>query len=477
MGITDGVDLGLVDKPPLGVSVKGGMVAVASLSILMLLVGPSLFTNGSTTGSSEPVAVLRPAPLPSLQAKLPPGSTVAISPRPAVLTIAVEPSSEHLGLSPGWNPKSCPTGPPNRTTVDPYKGCPIPGLNNLLYTQHNRWVCLYRDRQRMTLRDRTCNKGSAEKYRYSTMVQVRYDRLAAFREWVSQRRQAGLPSPTFGNTRRGGPGGLLTPENATSPPAVVAAFNAYVRLMLDEAPMDLQLASRVDAKSEPAVCWADIMEKVLPNRCTWSDIPSFYGKPDWWEARQFIDFHPEYYTAARRIVTAAIGKDTPFIGLHLLRCDYQHHCTVIKKKNTPPFVSFWSVPTSVTADGSLPGSCYPTLDQITTVISRVVKDTGIKIVFIATNVPEEFAGITTPIDGVVKQSQHAPWAAFVLPKLMDLSPTPLRDMRFLDSLVLDMVVLSLSSFFVLNRYSSFRGSVFEMATIHGRTSASNVRCW
>ena len=69
------------------------------------------------------------------------------------------------------------------------------------------------------------------------------------------------------------------------------------------------------------------------------------------------------------------------------------------------------------------------------------------------------------------------WRAFVLPKLTAVDPPPIVGMRHLDTLVLDMVVLSLGAHFVLNRYSSFSATVYEMATIHGRANESNVVCW
>jgi hypothetical protein len=387
-------------------------------------------------------------------------------------------------LTQGWNPKACNVRP-NQTDIDPYKGCPVPGLNNLLYTQHNRWYCLYRDKERMLLRDRTCNKGSGEKYRYSTVLQVRYDRVARFQEWQAARKAAGISGDIeFGNSRRGGRGGLLPSSlpKASDPQAVRDAYDAFARQMDDVTPLDTSLTP---PSAAAAICWADIKEKVLPRKCTWSDIPSFYGKPEWWESRHFIDMHSEYYTAARQILSATIGPNVPFVSLHLRRGDYMHHCQVIQKKRTPAWVSFWPTKTLLSSDGAAFASCYPTVEQVAQVIDRVTKETGIPYVFIATNEPGEFANLTTPLHEIrsgvaasaaAKGSKRA-WRAFVLPKLTSLQPTPIVAMRHLDTLILDMVVLSLGSHFVLNRYSSFSATVYEMATIHGRTNESNVVCW
>jgi hypothetical protein len=440
-----------------GLVVVVGLICVAlfaqtgAFDVVLATVGSLRGASGAVEGGAE-VDVVATTPATTVAA-----ATRASVVKPvAVVAGSLAVTSQPVRLAVGFNPPAC-GQQPNRTVVDPYKGCPIPGLNNLLYTQHNRWYCLYRDGERMTLRDRTCNKGSHEKYRFSTVLQVRYDRLETFRRWVSARKAAGQSGAVqFGNSRRSGVGGLLSSSvpTASDAEAVRTAYAHFERQMLDTTPMDPKIVPA--SFTAPAICWADIMEKVYPKRCTWTDIPAFYGKPDWWEARMFIDFHAEYYIVARQLLAAAIGDGVPFVALHLRRGDYLHHCTVLQKKRTPAWLAFWGVPSLLTKDGAGFHSCYPTVDQVVEVIEKV----------------------TTPMAQLrASDASSRSWRAFVLPKLAKLTPPPMIDMRHLDTLILDMVVLSLGSYFVLNRYSSFSGTVYEAATIHGRANGTNVRCW
>jgi hypothetical protein len=137
----------------------------------------------------------------------------------------------------GYNPPHC-NVQPNLTDIDPYKGCPLPGLNNLLFTQVNRWYCALRDNRALHLRDRTCNKGSSEPFRFSTIMQVDYPRL-----------HQSLPG-----------------------------------------------------RPTSAICWSDISKQDVAPHCEWADIPKSYGTDLWWSARRLIDFHAVYYATARRFV-------------------------------------------------------------------------------------------------------------------------------------------------------------------------------
>lgn len=174
--------------------------------------------------SASPVARQRDAP--------------AVKTEPPALTHPPA-SSSLFTFTFGTNPQPrCGGVQPNTTDIDPYKGCPLPGLNNLLFTQVNRWFCAVRDNRALHLRDRSCNKGSEEPFRFSTIVQVDYEGLAR------------------------------------------------------------ELPGRDNA----AICWSDISRQDKAASCEWGDIPKFYGSDLWWKVRRLIDFHVTYYDSAKRFV-------------------------------------------------------------------------------------------------------------------------------------------------------------------------------
>lgn len=299
-------------------------------------------------------------------------------------------------LTYGYNGKAqCGEGrQPNRTAIEFYKGCPIPGLNNLLYTQHNRWYCAYRDNTAYELRDRTCNKGSNEPYRYSTLLQIKYEKL---------------------------------------PPH----------------------------KNRAAICWTDIKRQQEPPRCTWKDIPRFYGSAEWWEARRLIDFHQIYYKMAEKFVQKYLGAK-PFLAVHMRRGDYYTHCVLIQRKGIKPWVTF----TKTKGVRSGMSACYPTLQEVNETIHSLMAAANVSVAFVATNLPSELENFTAS------------------GRIVTVRPGRLRavagegsGMRVLDTLILEMAVLSFGSFFLFNKYSSFSATVFEMAAIHNRTTSANVLVW
>jgi hypothetical protein len=95
-----------------------------------------------------------------------------------------------------------------------------------------------RDNRPLQLRDRTCNKGTSEPFRFSTILQIDYPRL----------RQ--------------------------------------------------ELPGRTNA----AVCWSDISRQEVAPHCEWGDIPKTYGTDLWWSARRLLDFHSVYYETAQRFI-------------------------------------------------------------------------------------------------------------------------------------------------------------------------------
>eukprot|EP01065_Artemidia_motanka_P015102 TRINITY_DN18986_c0_g1_i2.p1 TRINITY_DN18986_c0_g1~~TRINITY_DN18986_c0_g1_i2.p1 ORF type:complete len:413 (+),score=125.54 TRINITY_DN18986_c0_g1_i2:54-1241(+) len=83
-------------------------------------------------------------------------------------------------FEPGRNHPSCKAQPGRGQFAEHgVKQCPVPGLNNLLYTQHNRYFCAVRDRVQLRLRDRVCMKYSTDWFRYSDIIAVDWKRPGA----------------------------------------------------------------------------------------------------------------------------------------------------------------------------------------------------------------------------------------------------------------------------------------------------------
>lgn len=298
--------------------------------------------------------------------------------------------SKEFPMTIGYNPAApqC-KDQPNRTTIDPYKGCPVPGLNNVLYTQHNRWFCTYRDNVVLRLRDRICNKGTAEPFRFSTILQIDYSRIPA-------------------------------------------------------------------KKKGAAICWSDIKKQDEPRECSWTHIPKFYGTPLWWEARALIDFHPSYHQAAERFVKHKFGKEK-FIGVHMRRGDYIHHCIKIQRKGIKPWIPFKGTKTLHRGMSS----CFPNITEVEVALAKVKADHGAKYIFVGTNVPEELDPIKERL-GIVLLAD---------PERLGVGA------RRMDYLIFEMAIMARASAFVFNKYSSLSGTVYEMATVANRTTKENVYCW
>lgn len=208
------------------------LVVIATQLLTLLQVGG----DPAETPESTPVPTLRAAPI-QLSLSTTTSTTAPTPPQHAPVAQPVVSRDWLFDRANGYNPPHC-NVQPNLTDIDPYKGCPLPGLNNLLFTQVNRWYCALRDNRVLHLRDRTCNKGSAEPFRFSTILQIDYPQL--------RHTLAGRPNS--------------------------------------------------------AICWSDISKQDVAPHCEWADIPKSYGTDLWWSARKLIDFHNVYYTTARRFV-------------------------------------------------------------------------------------------------------------------------------------------------------------------------------
>lgn len=329
-------------------------------------------------------------------------TTRSTAPSTRLAEVLAHPRNTTLGTQPpqfaapfGYNPDRC-LVQPNRTPIPKYTGCPLPGLNNLLYTQINRWYCAVRDNVTIRLRDRTCNRdGIDEPFRFSTIVQVNYSQV-----------QRTLPS-----------------HNAA------------------------------------AICWCDISRQDTLRECEWKHVKYFYGNSLWWQARRAIDFHQVYYALASVFIDQFLGGK-PFISIHLRRGDYEVHCKMLYRRGTSPWITFRSTKKLY---GVMEG-CYPSMDTVKRTIRMLRKSTTIDTVFVATNRPNVIAEA-----GFGKNVVTLPRSFF--DRFMPGS-------RMVDRIIVEMAVLSMGSFFVLNRFSSFSAMVYEMAMIHDRIqNSSTAVCW
>eukprot|EP01065_Artemidia_motanka_P000021 TRINITY_DN10006_c0_g1_i1.p1 TRINITY_DN10006_c0_g1~~TRINITY_DN10006_c0_g1_i1.p1 ORF type:complete len:481 (+),score=129.82 TRINITY_DN10006_c0_g1_i1:188-1444(+) len=299
-------------------------------------------------------------------------------------------------LPEGSNAETCGYQPSQAAL--PSRKCPIPGLNNLLYSTHNRYYCAFRDRwKKLPLRDRSCHKHSTDFYRFSSVLTA----------------------------------------NASHAGAV-------------------------------PVCWADDHKDPPLQRCEWKHIPSWYGSPAWWKARSHIDFRPEYYRYARSWVHHAVGG-RKYLSLHVRRGDYKTHCAKLRRKREPPWVSFTHDRSHRTLSKDMYGAgCYPSVQEIVAGVSRVLQDLGGEAaVVVSTNEPE--------LVDDMRKSGHLSVPVVTFPS----DPSELRQlrMRLLDAAIVDMALISQADAWILNRFSSFSGTAFEMSTLHGNMNRSRLWWW
>ena len=391
----------------------------------------------------------------------------------------------------GWTPTASSRNPsfcghqPNATPIEPYKGCPVPGLNNLLYTQSNRWYCAVRNGVVARLRDRICNKGSEDKYRYSTVVGIRYDALRV-RGSGGAAHPAGKPEEG-GLTEKEEPRGNGSGQKSTigQPPRTDLVDRSARRIFTAS-------TAKPDAAAGVGICWSDIARQDELSSCAWRDIPNFYGTDDWWDARQYFDFHEVYYDVADAMLKAAMvqvslanraphqrGREPSvaslphFVGVHLRRGDYWTHCHSVTKKRLPPWLTFFNPANEISPLGSME-SCYPSADTMWRALRNVTARLGVTHVVVATNVPSE-------IEFLKQKGTASGVTVWLIPDLvLALAAAAPTDMiaqmaykvylafRPVDRLALEVVIVSRATGLILNRYSSFSASAFEAAVIRRR---------
>ena len=307
---------------------------------------------------------------------------------------------EKLVLSPPMHQKGCPSRENFEIPENGEKMCPIPGLNNLLYTQVNRYYCAVRDKRKLKLRDRVCMKYSKEWFRYSEIL------------FINQSKR-----------------------------------NAVTTCFAKEAPNP---------------------EMYLKN-CEWRHHAKFYGTPQYWETRSHISFNAGYYRFADHWISTVIGKNKNYLSLHVRRGDYETHCIKLKKKREPAWLSYsWKKQNDIYGE-PYDASCFPSTDQIIAGIQKVISSSVVRIdaVFVSTNDHELVSNISR--NGNIK-----------IPVVrMTFNPTQQKQLslRDVDVAIIDMILISQGSSWILNKFSSFSATAYEMAMVTGRITGSNNWWW
>eukprot|EP01064_Diplonema_japonicum_P016895 TRINITY_DN24949_c0_g1_i1.p1 TRINITY_DN24949_c0_g1~~TRINITY_DN24949_c0_g1_i1.p1 ORF type:complete len:400 (+),score=65.38 TRINITY_DN24949_c0_g1_i1:48-1202(+) len=323
------------------------------------------------------------------------------SPAPTQHTPPQSVGSEiQLKLHPAKLHSSCPPRAADEPEEYPENGvkmCPIPGLNNLLYTQVNRYYCAARDRVKLNLRDRLCMKYSKDWFRYSEILDIE---------------EKGGPPVCFGS-------------NFADP------------------------------------------EKYL-KRCEWKNIREWYGSRNFWAARKKIAFNKGYMEYAEKWLEKNSGG-SKFLAIHVRRGDYFTHCKQIAKKKEPAWHAFsWNKAHKTVSEGGgyVRQACYPTMEEVAAGIDRVVghqKDANITSVFVSSNDKDLIKNVSLLVSSPLSFFQlHFP------------NGTSLRGV---DQAIIDMVILSKASSWILNRYSSFSATPYELAYTDGRVTVDNLWWW
>eukprot|EP01060_Flectonema_neradi_P024598 TRINITY_DN33520_c0_g1_i1.p1 TRINITY_DN33520_c0_g1~~TRINITY_DN33520_c0_g1_i1.p1 ORF type:complete len:408 (+),score=65.72 TRINITY_DN33520_c0_g1_i1:31-1254(+) len=305
-----------------------------------------------------------------------------------------------LKLEPPMHHKGCPTREVFDIPENGEKMCPIPGLNNLLYTQVNRYYCAFRDRKKLKLRDRVCMKYSKEWFRYSEILVINQSKSNAMTTCFAQE----APNP-----------------------------EGYLR------------------------------------NCEWRHHAKFYGSPQYWEARSHISFNGGYYTFADQWTSAVIGKNKKYLSLHVRRGDYESHCIKLKKKREPAWLSYsWKKQNDVYGQ-PYDSSCFPSTEEIISGIQKVIdaSDVALDAVFLSTNDRYLVSNITQ--SGVIK-------IPVVKMKFSSQQKQQLS-LRDVDLAIIDMILLSQGSAWILNKFSSFSATAYEMAMVTGRIDGKNNWWW
>eukprot|EP00754_Rhynchopus_humris_P042061 Rhum_TRINITY_DN25647_c0_g1::Rhum_TRINITY_DN25647_c0_g1_i1::g.182536::m.182536 len=316
-------------------------------------------------------------------------------------------------------PPGCPHAPDTTPFEENgHKQCPIPGLNNLLYSQVNRYFCAFRDRKKLLyLRDKTCMKYSTDWFRYSDILTL----------------------------------------NTSKKRAVPICWGQEYNF---------------DKSNHIARCeWKYIRE--------WYGTPAFWEarahigfNPAYGE---YVQAYLDAYAPK-----SATGAVAPYLSVHVRRGDYITHCVKLRKKKETPWSTYLSdgrKNTLSTRDMSPKGEayrsgCLPSFEQIAEGIAKVARmHPAIRSVFVSTNDEDLVHYLQTNASvtvGLPVFQLHFPGVANVTTEL---------NLRLLDLAIVDMLLLSRGAAYIFNRFSSFSGTPYELAHVEGRVTDTNLWWW
>ena len=289
------------------------------------------------------------------------------------------------------------------------KMCPIPGLNNLLFTQVNRYYCAYRDKvKRLNLRAKVCMKYSRDWFRYGDILTINYSK----------------------------------------PRAVPVCFGPD---------------------------YPDPEKTNNIKHCEWRHVKEWYGTRAFWEARSHLSFNIGYTTFVDSWLAGNAPQEggvvLPYLSLHVRRGDYFTHCIKLKKKKEPAWLSYsWNPKHNVISSEPYGVSCFPQNADIIAGIKRVVKrNAALRGVFISTNDEE--------LVSVLKADKTINLPVFSLQFPGIHNATAELGLRGVDLAIIDMLLLAKGSAFILNKFSSFSATPYEIAMVEGRITNENLWWW
>ncbi|KAJ9457016.1 hypothetical protein DIPPA_33472 [Diplonema papillatum] len=414
-----------------------GRAAFFAASAVALATGVCLFLG--TLWPSEAQHALRHAggapttPQPPSTSTHDPPLTPSIPPEPATAATHVPASSapdEHpvpFVLVPAAAAEGCPAPGVARFVESGEKLCPIPGFNNLLFTQVNRFYCAVRDGlPALTLRDRVCMKYSTDWFRYSEVL-------------------------TF-----------APPPGARGRAGTRVCFR-------DDAP-----------------------NPEFKRPCEWRHVQEWYGTPPFWAARRAVDFNAGYHAYAdawlRRHLPhaggtgpseAAVWDHHPYLAVHVRRGDYQTHCLKMKKKKEQTWLSYsWnSSHTKFALSPEVYGAgCYPSVDDVAAGVARVLGERrGVKSVFVSSNDKQL-------VKELQRRNPRVPFFQLAFHPRGNETEAPGGSnsgggLRGVDLAIVDMIIMARASAWILNRFSSFSATPYEMAYTAGRIQHKSLWWW
>ena len=229
--------------------------------------------------------------------------------------------------------------------------------------------------------------------------------------------------------------------------------------------------------------------EALPKLCfrdefTWSEnkqwmqrcppfIDHFYGTKDYWSLRSLLPVRQRYVDAVRRIV-----GDKRYLALHVRRGDYQKFCKETKgssgekKFRIAPYK--WLGRNATSLSRSFLGSCAPSSQSVFAAVKDIVGKSAAKgmpydFIFLATNSP----GFTQEFRTAMTDGPQVMTLADVLQANRNVPEVCRVVKTHTDKVVMDILLLSMGSDVILNRYSTFSQSVIDFHVLHqqGRDSA------